>query len=81
MSRPETKLWFYFLARSYIDLSLEAIHWGQVELMNENDPDNASWDRVLALTRDNASGHARRHLVLRNGHVPSGGLTRDGRLF
>jgi len=28
VSRPETKLWFYFLARSYIDLGFEAIHWG-----------------------------------------------------
>ena len=37
VSRPETKLWFYFLAASYIDLGIEAIHFGQTELMNGND--------------------------------------------
>ena len=39
VSRPETKLWFYFLAASYIDLGIEAIHFGQAELMNGNDRD------------------------------------------
>jgi hypothetical protein len=81
VSKPETKLWFYFLARSYIDLGFEAIHWGQVELMNHNDHDNANWDEVLALTRTYAEKHARRHIVLCDGHVPSGGLVRDGRLL
>jgi len=37
VSRSETKLWFYFLARSYMDAGCEAIHYGQVELMNGND--------------------------------------------
>ena len=37
VSRPETKLMFYFLAASYINLGIEAIHFGQVELMNKND--------------------------------------------
>jgi hypothetical protein len=81
VNRLETKLWFYFLARSYIDLGFEAIHWGQVELMNKNDRDNASWEQVLALTRAYAARHARRHLMLCDGHVPSGGLVRDGRLL
>ncbi len=81
VSRPETKLWFYFLARSYIDLGFEAIHWGQVELMNKNSRDNASWEQVLALTRAYAAQHARRHFVLCDGHVPSGGLVRDGKLL
>jgi hypothetical protein len=81
VSRPETKLWFYYLARSYIDVGFEAIHWGQVEIMNRNDRGNASWEEVLNLTRSYAAGHARRHMVLCNGHVPSGGLVRDGRLL
>ena len=42
VSRPETKLWFYFLAASYIDLGFEAIHFGQVEIMNRNDRDLAT---------------------------------------
>lgn len=81
VSRPETKLWFYFLAASYIDLGFEAIHFGQVELMGRNDPQRANWDQVLTLVRQYATQHARRHLVLCDGHVPSGGLVRDGRLL
>jgi hypothetical protein len=33
VSRPETKLWFYFLGASFIDAGLEAIHFGQTELI------------------------------------------------
>jgi len=47
VSRPETKLWFYYLAASYIDLGFEAIHFGQVEIMNGNDRDLANWEQVL----------------------------------
>jgi hypothetical protein len=81
VSRPETKLWFYFLAASYIDLGFEAIHFGQVELMGRDDPDLANWSQVLTLVRSYAAKHARRHMVLCDGHVPSGGLARDGRLL
>ena len=81
VSRPETKLWFYFLAASYIDLGFEGIHFGQVELMGRNDRDRAHWSQVLDLVRAYAAKHARRHFVLCNGHVPSGGLVRDGHLL
>ena len=81
VSRPETKLWFYFLAASYIDLGCEAIHFGQAELMNGNDRDLAHWSQVLDLVRAYAAKHARRHMVLCDAHVPSGGLVRDGQLL
>jgi hypothetical protein len=81
VSRPETKLWFYFLARSYIDLGFEAIHFGQVEIMNRNDRDLAHWSEVFALVRAYAAKHARRHMVICDGHVPSGGVVRDGKLL
>lgn len=81
VSRPETRLWFYFLARSYIDLGFEAIHWGQVEIMNRNDRDLSHWEQVLTLARAYAAKHARRHMLLCNGHVPGGGLVRGGRLL
>jgi hypothetical protein len=81
VSRPETKLWFYFLAASYIDLGIEAIHFGQTELMNGNDRDLAHYSEVLALIRAYAAGHARRHMLLCDSHVPSGGLVREGRLL
>jgi hypothetical protein len=81
VSRAETKLWFYYLAASYIDLGFESIHFGQVEIMNRNDRDLSHWSQVLTLVRAYAAKHARRHMVLCNGHVPSGGLVRDGHLL
>jgi len=38
VSRPETQLYFYFQAVSYIDAGAEAIHFGQVELLNAGPP-------------------------------------------
>lgn len=77
-SRMETQLWFYYQAATYIDLGCEGIHFGQVEIMNRNDPNNSHWAHLLALVRDYAAKHARRHMVLCDGHTPSGGLMHDG---
>ena len=81
VSRPETKLWFYFLAATYIDMGIEGLHFGQAEIMNGNDPHLDHWSEVLAMVRGYAAKHARRHVVLCNAHVPSGGLLRDGHLL
>jgi hypothetical protein len=81
VSRPETKLWFYFLAASYIDLGCEAIHFGQTELMSGNDRGLAHYEQVLTLIRAHAAKHARRHMALCDSHVPSGGLVSEGRLL
>jgi hypothetical protein len=81
VSRTETKLWFYFLAASFIDLGLEALHFGQVELMNGNDRDLAHYSQVLTLIRSYAAKHARRHMILCDAHVPHGGFVRDGKLL
>jgi hypothetical protein len=77
-SRIETQMWFYYQAITYIDLGCEGIHFGQVEIMNHNDPDNAHWAHLLGLVREYAATHARHHMVLCNGHVPTGGLMHDG---
>ncbi len=81
VSRPETKLMFYFLAVSYIDLGIEGIHFGQVELMKKNDPNLDHYAKILSLRRSYASRHARRHILLCNSHVPGGGFVRDGHLL
>jgi hypothetical protein len=81
VSRTETKLWFYFLAASFIDAGFEAIHFGQTELMNKNDQNLEHYSQVLTLIRAYAAKHARRHMVLCDSHVPSGGLVRDGQLL
>ena len=81
VSRMETKLWFYFLGASFIDAGCEAIHLGQTELMNGNDQHLDHYAQVLALIRTYAAKHARRHMVILDSHVPSGGLVRDGVLL
>ncbi|HEY8747876.1 MAG TPA: hypothetical protein VIM11_07870 [Tepidisphaeraceae bacterium] len=81
VSRPETQLWFYFQAVSYIDAGAEAIHFGQVELMNRNDKDLTHYASVFDLVRNYASKHARRHWVICDAHVPHGGLVKDGKLL
>lgn len=81
VSQLETKLWFYYLAASYIDAGCEAIHFGQAEIMNGNDPDLTHWAEILAVVRSYAKEHARRHFVLCDAHVPHGGLVREGKLL
>lgn len=81
MSQMETRLWFYYLATSYIDLGVEAIHFGQVELMDLQDKDHVAWRDLLSRVRAYASRKARRHFVLCDAHLPSGGIVHDGRLL
>lgn len=81
VSRRETQLWFHFLAASYIDIGCEAIHFGQAELMNGNDPELVHWSAVLARARAHARKHARRHFLLCDAHVPDGGLKRGDHLL
>lgn len=78
VSRVETQLWFYYQAASYVDIGCEGIHFGQVEIMNRNDRGNTNWFRLISRVRDYAAKHARRHMVLCNGHVPTGGLMYNG---
>jgi hypothetical protein len=64
MSRLETRMWFYFLAQSYIDVGIEAIHFGQVDLMDKEDPHHVHWIDMLDRVRAYARKHARRHYLL-----------------
>ncbi len=78
VTRLETQLWFYYLAGAYINLGCEALHLGQVRLMGMADPDLREWSRLIARIRTYAKTHARRHLVLLDAHVPTGGMIVDG---
>lgn len=83
IAQPEAQKWFYFLARKYIDAGIEAIHFGQVELMAMTDRNvhYRNWAAVLQRTRDYARSHARRKMVLCDAHVPGGGLSIEGKLL
>jgi hypothetical protein len=81
MSRFETRMWFYFLVTRYIDVGIEAIHFGQVGLMDKNDPGHAGWLDVLGRVRAYAKKHARRHFLVCDAHAPRGGFVEDGKLL
>ncbi|MDB6040383.1 MAG: hypothetical protein JWM99_4224 [Verrucomicrobiales bacterium] len=81
MSQLETRLWFYFLSTQYIDVGIEAIHFGQVGLMDKNDGNHAHWLDMLTRVRAYAKAHARRHLLLCDAHTPTGGYVENGKLL
>jgi hypothetical protein len=82
MSQMETRMWFFYLAARYIGIGVEAIHFGQVEIMDDRDPDRAYWNDMMTRVRHYASKKARRHMVLCDAHVPSGGIVLpDGKLL
>jgi hypothetical protein len=82
MSQLETRMWFFYAAASYIDVGIEAIHFGQVEIMDKNDPDHKHWSDMMSRVRRYAAENARRHIVLCDAHVPGGGiLLADGSLL
>ena len=78
VNNPETKLWFYYLAKSYIDIGIEAFHLGQVELIGRDDPDKNHYKEILDMIRDYAKKNARRRYIVLDGHTPYGGFVKDG---
>lgn len=80
MNQLETQMWFYFRGCLYIDLGFEALHYGQVWLIGEQDENYHHWSKVMNMIRDYARVHARRHFVLLNAHV-HGMLDEQGKLM
>ncbi|WP_162027915.1 hypothetical protein [Lentimonas sp. CC4] len=80
MSQLETRMWFYYRARRYIDSGMEAIHFGQVMLMDDADEDLAHWYDMLSRVRAYARQHARRQIVLCDAHT-HGSKHRDKLIF
>jgi hypothetical protein len=79
--QTETKMWFYFLAASYMNVGIEAIHFGQLDLMGRNDPESRNWADLLQHVRGYAAKKARRHYVICDADVPKGGPVVDGKLL
>lgn len=69
MSKLETKMWFFYRAARYIDAGFEAIHFGQVHLMDKKDPQHRHWFDLLERVRAYAKEHARRKMVLCDAHT------------
>ncbi len=82
MSQLETRMWFFYLAARYIDIGVEGIHFGQVEIMDDRDPGPRHWDDMMTRVRRYATTRARRRWILCDAHVPSGGIVLpDGKLL
>ena len=81
MSRLETRMWFFYVAKRWVDLGLEALHVGQVALMDDWDRNHRHWRDLLSRIRSYARQNARRQLVLIDAHVPNGGIVYDGTLL
>ena len=81
MSRLETRMWFFYVAKRWIDMGVEAIHFGQVEIMDDWDRSHRHWRDMMQKIRDYATKNARRHMVLTDAHVPSGGIVHKGKLM
>lgn len=77
--QDETKLWFLFLAGSYINIGCEALHLGQVALIGMKDVEYTHWKALLDIIRNYAAKHARRNWVLLDAHTPFGGMKKEGR--
>jgi len=79
--RLETRLWFFHLAAAYVDVGMEAIHWGQVALIGARDKGWTHWWDVLCRARRYGARRARRHLLLCDAHTPDGGPLFEGKLL
>jgi len=79
MSKTETRMWFYYCGRCYIDCGYENIHVGMIHQMDLNDPGHAGWFGTLNRLRRYANDKARRHIVLFDSQLQ--GIAEDGKLL
>jgi hypothetical protein len=65
ITQLESRMWYYFWSRSYIDLGVEHMHFGELESLSRNDgPGFLHYRNLLARVQDYAARRARRGLVL-----------------
>ncbi|MGI4834890.1 MAG: hypothetical protein ACRYFK_15660 [Janthinobacterium lividum] len=52
LSRPEAQLWYYYCATRQIDAGCEALHFGQIRLIDDRDPGHrAAWSLLRRVRR------------------------------
>jgi len=79
MTKLETRLWFFYVAASYININIEAIHLGQLGWMAYTDTGYANVEDLIGHIRNYASQNARREYILLDAHVH--GFVRNGNLL
>lgn len=83
ITQRETRLFFYYLARRYMEIGIEAIHFGQAQLMamSGREAGLAAWKELLDKVRLSALTVARRGTVICDSHLPNGGMVLNGELL
>jgi hypothetical protein len=79
LTQAETRRWFYYRCRCYIEAGFEAIHLGQPHLYAATDDGYALLDQLIRHVRDYAAVAARRGWVFLDAHTH--GIVRGGRLL
>ena len=74
ITKRETQLWFLYLAGSYMNIGIECLHLGQINLIGWNDKDWSVYNQTLTSIRNYAKKHARRHYVILDAHNSKGML-------
>ncbi|MFH2115221.1 MAG: hypothetical protein ABIJ86_12025 [Spirochaetota bacterium] len=70
--------WVFFLAARYIDTGYEALHFGQINIMDANDPGHVYWLELLGRVRAYTASHTRRRFVLCDAQVRKKPSNRSG---
>jgi hypothetical protein len=77
MTKLETRMWFYYISKGFIDSGIEAIHFGQVMLMGKNDTDYVYLKDLLSKVRNYAKTNSPKGIVLCDAHS-HGFVDKDG---
>lgn len=69
------QMYIYFVACSYMDAGIEAIHFGQAEMISDRNPDhNVTWQGLITKIKAAAKTRARRHTIICDAHMPGFGM-------
>lgn len=82
ITQLETQMYFFYRAARYIDVGIEAIHWGQLQMIGANDKNvqYKNWISLLDRVRRYAKTHSRRGWVIFDAHAGKGCVV-DGKLL
>ncbi|MDR3108184.1 MAG: hypothetical protein LBU65_00650 [Planctomycetaceae bacterium] len=78
ISQMETKIWFMFLAGTYMEVGCEAFHLGQIALIGMDDAGWKHWNDFITKLRILAVKKSRKGWILLDAHTPPGASGKNG---
>lgn len=70
ITKIEAKMWFYYLAKMYIDFGYTSIHMGQFNIWSGNDPDYVHTKAILTKIRNYAASKGSFILLTNESKIP-----------